>query len=133
MNTKIIAGFFTSLSLLLATTGCRTDYGAGSPYQPGPVIGKTVGNGVGLVAGNAAGLGVGAVEGTVHGVADAFDPSYHLVRIWKTQTTADGRTVQVPEDILVDKYGRPVTAPPPTGNLPPPAGVLPVPAPAAER
>lgn len=127
---KYSSGF---LLLIFAVAGCRTDYGSGSPYQPGPAIGKTAGSAVGNVAGNVAGAGVGAVEGTVHGVADTFDSSYHMVRVWKTQTTADGRTIQVPEDILVDKYGRPVTAPPPTGNLPPPPGVLPVPAPVAPR
>lgn len=127
------AGIFTGILAVLAATGCRTDYGAGSPYQPGPVVGKSVGNVAGVVAGNAAGVGVGAVEGSVHGVASTIDPSYHLVRSWKTETTADGRTIQVPVDILVDQYGRPVTAPPPTGNVPPPPASLPIPAPAAPR
>ena len=114
------AGVFAGFLAILAATGCRSDYGAGSPYQPGPVVGKTVGNGVGVVAGNAAGVGVGAVEGTVHGVASTIDPSYHMVRVWKTETTADGRTIQVPQDILVDQYGRPAVMPAPTGNAAPP-------------
>ena len=109
--------------LVLATltgTGCRTDYGVGSPYHPGPAAGKAIGTGVGVVAGNAAGLGVGVVQGTAAGVADTFDPSYHMVRYWRTETTADGRTIQVPYDVLVDQYGRPVKASAPTGNPPPP-------------
>lgn len=106
---------------LLAGTGCRTDYGVGSPYQPGPTAGKAIGTGVGTVAGNAAGFGVGVVQGTAAGVANTFDPSYHMVRYWRTETTADGRTIQVPYDVLVDQYGRPVKAPAPTGNPPPPA------------
>jgi hypothetical protein len=107
--------------MLAATTGCRSDYGAGSPYQPGPTAGKAVGAGVGTVAGNAAGFGVGVVQGTTHGFANTFDPRYHMVRYWKTETTADGRTIQVPYDVLVDQYGRPAMMPAPTGNPAPPA------------
>ena len=117
----IIAGFFTSLLTLLAATGCRTDYGAGSPYHPGPVAGKAVGTGVGVVAGNVAGFGVGVAEGIVHGAVAPFDPSYHMLRVWKTQTTPDGRTIQVPQDILVDQYGRPAVMPAPSGNSAPPS------------
>jgi hypothetical protein len=120
MKTTLIAGIFTSLVILLSATGCRSDYGAGSPYQPGPTAGKAVGAGVGTVAGNVAGFGVGAVQGTTHGFANTFDPQYHMVRYWKTETTADGRTIQVPYDVLVDQYGRPAHMPAPTGNPAPP-------------
>jgi len=113
-----------SCGLLLA--GCRT-----SPYQPGPVAGNAVGTGVGVVAGNVAGAGVGVVAGTAKGVASSFNPSYHMVRYWRTETTSDGRTIQVPYDILVDEYGRPVKMPAPTGNpKPPPPPATPPPAPA---
>jgi hypothetical protein len=108
-----------SLSLLPLLAGCaNTEYGHTSPYHPGPVVGQAVGNGVGVVAGNAAGLGVGAVEGAAAGLAAPFDPSYHMVRHWNTVTTADGRVIQVPVDVLVDKYGCPVDMPAPTGNSP---------------
>ena len=108
-------------SLFLA--GCQT---GGSPYQPGPVAGKAVGGGVGVVAGNAVGFGAGVVQGTVGGVRSVMDPSYHMVRYWRTEVTSDGRTIQVPYDILVDQYGRPVHMPAPTGNpKPPPVAVLP--------
>ena len=121
MKTFLFFPVGTILALATLTgTGCRTDYGVGSPYQPGPTAGKAIGTGVGEVAGNAAGLGVGVVQGTAAGVADTFDPSYHMVRYWRTETTADGRTIQVPYDVLVDQYGRPVKAPAPTGNPPPP-------------
>jgi len=89
-----------------------------SPYHPGPVVGHAVGTGAGVVAGNVAGAGVGLVEGVVEGAAAPFDPSYHMVRHWATETTPDGRVIQVPVDILVDKYGRPVGMPAPTGNSP---------------
>jgi hypothetical protein len=114
-----IFGFIFSI-LALSVAGCRTDYGAGSPYHPGPVAGKMVGNGVGVAAGNVAGFGVGVVEGTGHGVAASFNPDYHMVRQWRTETTSDGRTIQVPYDVLVDQYGRPAVMPAPTGNPKPP-------------
>jgi hypothetical protein len=119
---KIFRSFSTVAGaiMLLAANGCRTDYGPGNPYQPGPAAGKVVGAGVGTVAGNVAGFGVGAVEGTTHGVANTIDPQYHLVRYWRTETTSDGRTIQVPYDILVDQYGRPAKMPAPTGNPAPP-------------
>jgi hypothetical protein len=112
---------FAGLLALVAATGCRTDYGAGNPYQPGPTAGKDVGAVAGTVAGNVAGAGVGVVQGTTHGFANSFDPSYHMVRYWKTQTTTDGRTIQVPYDILVDQYGRPAQMPAPTGDPAPSA------------
>ena len=126
---RIIVGF-ASLSSALLLTGCaNNEYSHTSPYHPGPVVGKTVGNAAGVVAGNAVGVGVGAVEGTAQGLAAPFDPSYHMVRHWRTETTADGRTIQVPYDVLVDQYGRPVSMPAQTGNPPPPP-VAPPPQPA---
>jgi hypothetical protein len=113
-------GIFALAILLLIATGCRSDYGVGSPYQPGPVAGKAVGNGVGVVAGNVAGAGVGVVQGTAAGAASVFNPNYHMVRYWRTETTADGRTIQVPYDVLVDQYGRPAAMPAPSGNPAPP-------------
>jgi hypothetical protein len=103
------------LSVLLLT-GCASDYGNTSPYHPGPVAGKAMGNSVGVVAGNAAGFGVGVVEGTAHGLAAPFDPSYRMVRRWNTETTSDGRVIQVPVDVLIDRNGRAVGLPAPTGN-----------------
>ena len=105
--------------LALLATGCSTDH-AGSPYQPGPVAGTAIGEGVGTVAGNVAGFAGGVVVGTVDGTKKVLDPSYRMVRYWKTETTPDGRTIQVPYDILVDQYGRPVNMPAPTGRPSPP-------------
>jgi hypothetical protein len=115
-----LAGFVSLYSALMFTGCANTEQGHTSPYHPGPVAGKAVGQGVGVVAGNVAGAGVGLVEGTAQGLAAPFDPSYHMVRHWKTETTSDGRVIQVPYDVLVDKYGRPVNMPAPTGNPPPP-------------
>jgi len=44
----------------------------------------------------------------VAGAAAPFNNTTRIVRRWRTETTSDGRTVQVPEDILVDAQGRPV-------------------------
>lgn len=107
----------TGLLAVVATTGCQN---TGSPYQPGPVAGQAVGGGVGIVAGNVAGFGKGVVGGTVVGFNRTMDPGYHMVRYWKTETTSDGRIIQVPYDILVDEYGRPAKMPAPTGNPAPP-------------
>jgi hypothetical protein len=116
----LTTGFFSGFFTLLIATGCRSEGPVGSPYHPGPAAGNAIGVGVGVVAGNVAGFGAGVVQGTVAGTASALDPSYRMVRTWKTETTADGRTVQVPYDVLVDQYGRPVNAPAPTGNAAPP-------------
>lgn len=105
--------------LLAAATGCTTQK-VGSPYQPGPVAGTVVGTGAGVVAGNVAGFGAGVVGGTVSGTTAVLNRSYRMVRYWRTETTPDGRTIQVPYDILVDQYGRPVRMPAPTGNPAPP-------------
>ncbi|MEI8290464.1 MAG: flagellar motor protein MotB [Verrucomicrobiota bacterium] len=120
-----LAGFICFSSGLLLVGCANTEYSHTSPYHPGPVVGTAVGGAAGVVAGNAVGAGVGVVEGAAAGLAAPFDPSYHMVRQWKTETTADGRTIQVPVDILVDKFGRPVGMPAPTGNSPlsPPAPV----------
>ncbi|HKW28787.1 MAG TPA: flagellar motor protein MotB [Verrucomicrobiae bacterium] len=127
----ILFGLVSLLSGQLFIGCTNTEYGNTSPYHPGPVVGKTVGNAAGVAAGNVVGAGVGVVEGAAVGAAAPFDPSYHMVRHWRTETTSDGRTIQVPYDVLVDKYGRPVPMPAPTGNpAPPPAAPVSTNAPA---
>ena len=113
------------MGLGLLGGGCATNPGSSgitSPYQPGPVAGRAIGTGAGAVAGNAAGFAVGVGEGVVEGAAQSFDSTTRVVRHWRTETTADGRTIQVPVDILVDAYGRPVN--PPAANNPAPPGRL---------
>ncbi len=109
-NTRSPLGLrLTGLLLPLLWTGCSTQqHSLTSPYHPGPVIGQTIGTGVGVVGGNVAGAAVGFGEGVVKGTAAPFNNTTRIVRRWRTETTADGRTIQVPEDILVDAYGRPV-------------------------
>ena len=119
---RFVRNILAPLSGGLLFTGCGTSHT--SPYEPGPVAGQAVGYGVGDVAGNVAGFGVGAVQGTAYGIGQSFNPDYHMVRYWRTETTSDGRTIQVPYDILVDQYGRPVHMPAPTWNPAPPRSVL---------
>ena len=69
--------------------------------------------------GNVAGAVVGVGEGFSHGASASFNNNSRVVRRWRTETTSDGRVIQVPEDIEVDQYGRPLNSKPPTT---PPAG-----------
>jgi hypothetical protein len=114
MKTRHLLFGLTGAILCLGGIGCNEVHPnfTTSPYHPGPVVGQAVGEGAGVVAGNVAGVGVGFTEGVVKGAAAPFDPTTHVVRRWHTETTPDGRTVQVPQDVLVDKYGRPVCPPP---------------------
>jgi hypothetical protein len=102
------------LAIGLALTGCATDpnrVGITNQNQPGPAIGQAIGTGVGAVGGNVVGGVVGIGEGVAVGAKKPFDNSTRIVRRWRTEVTPDGRTIQVPEDILVDAAGRPVGAP----------------------
>lgn len=61
----------------------------------------------GAVVGNVAGAVVGVGEGFVAGSSKSFNTNRRVVRSWRTETTADGRTIRVPVEIEVDEYGRP--------------------------
>ena len=102
----------------LLSAGCSTPSYTTSPDQPGPVVGKAIGTGVGVAAGNVAGAAVGFGEGAVGGAMAPFDTTTHIIRRWHTEVTSDGRTIQVPEDILVDANGRPVNSPQPANPAP---------------
>jgi hypothetical protein len=127
-RSPILIGSVTAM-LGLFGGGCAGPSYTTSPYHPGPAIGRAVGAGVGGIAGTAAGAAVGFGESAVGGVMAPFDTTTRVVRRWHTEVTPDGRTIQVPEDILVDAYGRPVnrqsppqapqTGPPPATNFGP--------------
>ena len=104
---SVLAGM-AGVSLL--SWGCTSPdrVGVTNQQQPGPAVGRAVGTGVGVVGGNVAGAVVGVGEGVAAGVSAPFDNTTRSVRRWRTETTPDGRTIQVPEDIIVDQYGRPV-------------------------
>jgi hypothetical protein len=91
--------------------GCARDpnrIGVTNPNHPGPAAGRALGAGAGVVAGNVAGGVVGFGEGAAAGAAAPFNNTRRVVRTWRTEKTADGRTIQVPVDTVVDEYGRPV-------------------------
>lgn len=76
--------------------------------QPGPALGTGVGVVAGAVAGNAVGAVVGAGEGFAGASSSAFNGERRVVRTWRSETTADGRVIQVPVEVEVDTRGRPV-------------------------
>lgn len=111
--TKIpLALILTLAASALAAGGCATkrDGRTVNTRQPGPAIGTAVGTVAGAVAGNAAGAVVGAGEGFAGASATAFNGERRVVRSWRTETTADGRTIRVPVEIEVDEYGRPIAS-----------------------
>ena len=129
MNSMLRSPVF-SISVLAAAlaVGCASDPntpGITNSRQPGPAIGRGIGSVVGAVGGNVAGGVVGIGEGAVAVGSKPFNNTRRVVRTWRTETTADGRTIQVPVDIEVDEYGRPLHAPvavtPPTAVTNPPA------------
>lgn len=95
---------------LIGVGGCASNRDARivNTRQPGPAIGTGVGAVGGAVVGNAAGLVVGVGEGAVGAAQMSFNNDRRVIRTWRTEVTADGRTIQVPVEIEVDQYGRPV-------------------------
>ena len=113
--TSIVKAVLLPLLIGLTHAGCATDpnrVGITNQTQPGPAIGQAIGTGVGAVGGNVVGGVVGFGEGVAVGAKAPFDNTTRIVRRWRTEVTADGRTIQVPEDILVDAQGRPVLSQP---------------------
>src|SRR5258705_6275197 len=106
---------FTGVGLCAIISGCASDpnrIGITNQRHPGPAVGRAVGTGVGVAAGNVAGGVVGFGEGVAVGAAAPFDSSTRVVRRWPTETTADGRAILVPGDIVVGQYRRPLNPPP---------------------
>jgi hypothetical protein len=103
-------------AVILHLAGCARDpnrINGTNPYHPGPASGRAAGATTGVAAGNVAGAVVGTGEGFAAGASAPFRKTTRVVRTWRTETTADGRTIQVPVDTVVDENGRPVDAPKP--------------------
>ena len=97
---------------VLIFTGCNTanpDARITNRKQPGPAVGNAVGAAVGAVGANVTGVVVGAAEGAAAATKSTFTNERRVVRTWRTETTSDGRTIQVPVEIEVDANGRPIT------------------------
>ncbi len=98
-----------ALSLVFA--GCTTrpvEARGTNPGQPGPAVGHAVGTVAGAVTGQVVGVVAGGVEGASDAVKAPFNNERRYVRRWRTETTSDGRTIQVAEEIEVDAQGRPI-------------------------
>jgi hypothetical protein len=112
MKTSSLAILAVSSGALLLT-GCasRGDGRIVNPRQPGPALGTAVGAATGAVAGNVAGAVVGVGQGFTAQAGKSFDNDRRVVRTWRTETTSDGRTIQVPVEVEVDAAGRPIGEP----------------------
>lgn len=105
MKTTYTATLLVVSATLLA--GCyTTDERIVNTRQPGPAVGMAVGTAAGAVVGNVAGAVVGAGEGAVNAAKVPFNTDRRIIRQWRTETTPDGRTIQVPQEIEVDAQGR---------------------------
>ncbi|MBW7894424.1 MAG: flagellar motor protein MotB [Opitutaceae bacterium] len=102
--------FTLLIASALLTAGCNTNPEARgtNPRQPGPAVGHAVGTAVGAVGSNVVGAVAAGVEGASAATKSTFTNERRVVRTWRTETTADGRTIQVPVEIEVDEYGRPI-------------------------
>ena len=93
---------------LLILSGCATansETRVTNPNQPGPAVGQAVGSAVGAVGSNVVGAVVGGVEGAAAATKSTFTNERRIIRTWRTETTSDGRTIQVPIEIEVDANG----------------------------
>ena len=111
MNTRLLFSTAALAALLTLATGCTTpaERRITNPNHPGPAVGNAVGAAAGAVTGEVTGVVVGAAEGASAAAKAPFTNERRVVRTWKTETTTDGRTIQVPVEIEVDEQGRPLT------------------------
>jgi hypothetical protein len=111
MHTLRILGLAATAAVFTGCVSSNPDSRYTNPRQPGPAVGNAVGEVVGTVTGNVAGAVVGTGEGVVDGAKKSFQNERRVVRTWRTETTSDGRTIQVPVEIEVDEQGRPISPP----------------------
>lgn len=98
----------TGAALFAAGCNTTTEARVHNQNQPGPLVGNAVGAAVGAVGSNVVGVVTGAAAGAAAATKSTFTNDRRFVRTWRTETTADGRTIQVPVEIEVDENGRPV-------------------------
>jgi hypothetical protein len=109
MKNRLLLTSFALTSLILG--GCNTadrEARITNPRQPGPAVGAAVGVAAGAVVSNVTGAVVGVGEGAAAAAKSTFTNERRVVRTWRTETTADGRTIQVPVEIEVDADGHPI-------------------------
>ena len=111
MKNRLISAAFALVAPIILLTGCNSagpDARVTNPNSPGPAVGNAVGTAVGAVGSNVVGGVVGAVEGASAATKKTFTNERRVVRTWRTETTADGRTIRIPVEIEVDENGRPI-------------------------
>ncbi len=98
------------LTLVLLLSGCVSrEESVTNLNHPGPAVGHAVGATAGAVTGQVAGAVVSAGQAGVAAAKAPFNNERRVIRTWRTETTSDGRTIQVPVDTEVDAQGRPIT------------------------
>ncbi len=111
MKTRSVTLSSSAALLLALASGCASrppETRVTNPNQPGPAVGYAAGSAVGAIAGGVAGAIAGGAEGASDAVKSNFTNERRIIRTWRTETTADGRTIRVPVDTEVDEYGRPI-------------------------
>ncbi|MCC6416514.1 MAG: hypothetical protein IT582_11450, partial [Opitutaceae bacterium] len=108
-SVSILAPLAVGLALLAG--GCNTtpESSVHNQRQPGAAVGNAVGTVVGAVGSNVAAVATGAAEGASNAIKSTYTNERRVVRSWRTETTSDGRTIQVPVEIEVDENGRPIS------------------------
>ncbi|MBA4136954.1 MAG: flagellar motor protein MotB [Opitutus sp.] len=112
MNTRILVS--TALLSVTLLSGCAsrpTEARGTNPQQPGPAVGYAVGSVVGAVTGQVTGAVAAGAEATADAMKAPFNNERRVVRRWRAETTADGRTIQVPYEVEVDAQGRVIEPP----------------------
>lgn len=108
MKTQFLSCSLVVLALGLVS-GCATrpaEARGTNPSHPGPAVGHAVGTAVGAVTGTVVGAVAGGAEGASDAIKAPFNNERRVVRRWRTETTSDGRTIQVPYEVEVDAQGR---------------------------
>lgn len=108
IQSHVLAATIAGVSLFAG--GCNTapESSVHNQRQPGAAVGNAVGTAVGAVGSNVAAVATGAAEGASSAIKSTYTNERRIVRTWRTETTSDGRTIQVPVEIEVDENGRPI-------------------------
>ena len=112
MNIRfVLSASLFSVALLSGCASRPTEARGTNPNQPGPAVGYAVGTAVGSVTGQVTGAIAAGAEGAADAIKAPFNNERRVVRRWRTETTADGRTIQVPYEVEVDGNGRVIEQP----------------------
>lgn len=107
MNPRLpLSASLLSVTLLAGCASRPTEARGTNPQQPGPAVGYAVGSVVGSVTGQVTGGLAAGAEAAADAMKAPFNNERRVVRRWRTETTADGRTIQVPYEVEVDEHGR---------------------------